>query len=159
MVRAARGAPPRMIEGQLLVANPDRESRSMLLTGGPAPAPAFLSPRFHARFFPSLVWRRLRNRISVERAGTRPSFEAFRLGVFGFFLVLGVTLGLALGSGLHGWALKALAAADGLLAGYLLGIAAGLGVQYLGWVGAWIERAAGLGAVGLVFVDLVLVLG
>ena len=180
--------------------------------------PKFLSLSFHTRFFPSLVWRRLRprapspgspfaNHIPIElpvvmviclalllgglpsalergsligwtavvlgflgaaalvvqsvraEAGTRPSFETFRLGVFVFFLTLGLTLGLALGTGRHGWALKAFAAVDGLLAGYLLGIGAGLGVQYLGWIGAWIELAAGLGAVGLLVVDLVIVLG
>lgn len=183
-----------------------------------APAPSILSWAFHARFFPSLVWRRLRprgqpdgggfaNHLPIElpivllvclvllfgglpaaldrgslvgwmasglgfvgtvalivqsvwaQLGTRPTFDAFRLGVFTFFLSLGLTLGVALGSGLQGGVLKALVAAGGLVAGYLAGIGAGLWVQYLGWIAAWIELAAGLAALGMVVVDLVIVFG
>lgn len=184
----------------------------------PGEPPRFLSVAFHAHFFPSLVWRRVRpragpagggfaNHVPIElpvvlvvclallfgglpsalnhgspigwmfsvlgflgavalimqsawaQGGTRPSFQAFRLGVFAFFLALGLTLGVALGTGLHAGALKALAAALGLGAGYLAGIGAGLWVQYLGWIAAWIELAAALAALGMVVVDLVLVLG
>jgi hypothetical protein len=93
------------------------------------------------------------------QAGTRPTFDAFRVGAFGFFLTLGLTLGVTAGLGVHAGALKVLAAAGGLAAGYAAGIAAGLWVQYLGWIAAWIELAAGLAALGMVVVDLVLLLG
>ena len=180
--------------------------------------PRFLSAAFHTRFFPSLVWHRLRpnaqaagsgfaNHIpiglpivlliclvlllgglpsAVERgspvgwaasglgllgavallvqsvraqAGTRPTFDAFRLGVFVFFLTLGLTAGLVLGTGLPAGALKVLATLGGLVVGYLVGIAAGLWVQYLGWIAAWIELAAGLLALGMVVLDLVFLFG
>ncbi len=182
------------------------------------PEPKFLSAAFHVRFFPSLLWRRLRprgqpagggfaNHLPIElpivllvclvllfgglpsalergslvgwtasglgfvgtlaliaqsvwaQRGIRPTFDAFRLGVFAFFLSLGLTLGVALGSGLQGGALKALVAAGGLVAGYLAGIGAGLWVQHLGWIAAWIDLAAGLAALGMVVVDLVIVFG
>jgi len=183
-----------------------------------AAEPGFLSAAFHARFFPSVVWRRLRPRAqsngsafanhipielpivllvclalllgglpsAVERGslvgwtasglgllgaaallvqsvraqlGTRPTFDAFRLGVFAFFLTLGLTAGLTLGAGLRTGALRALAGLGGLAAGYLVGIGAGLWVQYLGWIAAWIELAAGLLALGMVVLDLVFLLG
>ena len=86
---------------------------------------------------------------------TRPTFEAFRVVVFAFFVILGLTLGLVAGSGRHSPALEVCAAAAGLVGGYLVGIAGGLWAQYLGWIGLWVELAAGVAALGMLVGDIV----
>jgi hypothetical protein len=97
--------------------------------------------------------------IWAER-GTPLTFEAFRVMVFLFFTILGLTLGSLAGwSASHSRAIEASGAVVGLLAGYALGVAAGLWVQRLGWVAAWFELAAGLAVVGVVVVDLALLFG
>jgi hypothetical protein len=88
---------------------------------------------------------------------TRPTFEAFRVVPFAFFLILGLTLGLVGGSGHHSRALEACAAVAGLVGGYVVGIAGGLCAQYLGWIGTWVELAAGVAALGMLVGDIVFV--
>jgi len=88
---------------------------------------------------------------------TRPTFEAFRVAAFAFCVVLGLTLGLVAGSGHHSHGLEACAALAGLMAGYIVGIAAGLWAQYLGWIGIWVELAGGVAALGMLVGDIVAV--
>ena len=49
--------------------------------------------------------------------------------------------------------------AAGLVAGYVLGILAGLGLQYLGWIAEWLDSLALPACVGMIVVDLVLLSG
>ena len=102
----------------------------------------------------ALVWQS----IYAER-GARPTFEAFRIGVFLFFVTLGLTTGLLLGVKAHSHFREVLGATAGLALGYALGIVGGLWVQRLGWISAWVELAGGLSVVGLVVVDLVMMFG
>jgi hypothetical protein len=88
---------------------------------------------------------------------TRPTFAAFRVAAFAFCVMLGLTIGLVAGSGLHSRALEAGAAVAGLVCGYVVGIGAGLWAQYLGWIGMWVELAAGLAALGMLVGDIVYV--
>lgn len=90
---------------------------------------------------------------------TRPTFEAFRVVTFVFFVILGLSLGLVAGSSHHSRALEACAATAGLMGGYIVGIAGGLWAQYLGWIGIWVELAAGVAALGMLVGDIVFVLG
>ena len=177
-------------------------------------APEFLSFEFHARFFPALLWSRLRPR---ERSGTGfapgmefliaffffcilvvigipygmthrsilgwaaggigaagilalfvrsiasregpPVYDDFLFGVFFFFVVLGLTAGIFVGTLEHSFPLGLLAGMGGLIAGYLLGILAGLWFQYLGWIASLVNGLAALGVIGMVLVDLVLLSG
>ena len=176
--------------------------------------PRFLSVEFHARFFPRVLWGRLRPGervgsgftsflpyialaiclilvvIGVPNAlthsstvgwimlglgllglvaifiqsisswwGERPSYEGFLVGFFFLFVILGLTTGIFIGTLKHSLALGLVVSAAGLFTGYLLGILAGLWFQYLGWIAALLNILAGLGIIGMIIVDLVLLLG
>lgn len=176
--------------------------------------PKFLSLKFHTRFFPALLWGRLR---PGERAGTSfssavesyvlfviifvllaigiplavsnkpvigwvlagmgaagtvallissifsrkepPSYDNFLIGVFFFFVILGLTAGVFIGTLKHSLTPGMLVGAAGLVAGYLLGILAGLWFQYLGWVASIVNGLAIFAVLGMFFVDLVLLAG
>jgi hypothetical protein len=177
--------------------------------------PSFFSLSFHTRFFPSLLWRRLRlrkeeyqspfsNHIPLEltilvvvskvaaiaglgagisrgsiigwgvgilglavfafflvdsirsQMGIRPSFDSFSFGIFFFFVGLGITVGLFEGTLLHSKSLVGWGGLAGFVAGYGAGIFAGLGIQYLGWIGGLFSHLAVAGIVGLIVLDCVL---
>ncbi|MFB3885901.1 MAG: hypothetical protein ACE144_11790 [Thermodesulfobacteriota bacterium] len=177
--------------------------------------PSILSLSFHTRFFPSLLWRRLRpkkeeyrspfsNHVPLEftvlvlaskvaaiaglgagiargsmigwgigilgvvlftlflvgsirsHMGARPSFDSFGFGIFFFFMVLGITVGLFEGTLLHSRSLAGWGGLAGFVAGYGAGIFAGLGIQYLGWIGGLFSHLAVAGVVGLIVLDCVL---
>lgn len=88
-----------------------------------------------------------------------PSYDNFLTGVFFFLLVLGFTAGVFAGALEHSLLIGLLGSIAGLVTGYLLGIFAGLVVQYLGWLAVWVNLVAGLGVIGLIVLDLVLLLG
>ncbi len=176
--------------------------------------PGFLSLKFHLRFFPHVLWNRLRPgkravsgfpsfepylalvicltllvigipKALIQRSligwvmaglgaagflalliqsisswrGERPSYDRFLIGFFFFFIVLGLTAGVFVGALHHLPVLGLLVGAAGLLAGYLLGIFAGLWFQYLGWITVLLDILAGLAIVGMIVVDLVLLIG
>jgi hypothetical protein len=96
----------------------------------------------------------------VAQRGTRPTYDGFLIGIFFFFVFLGITAGLFWGSINHySHGVETIAAALGLLAGYITGIFGGLWAQYLGWVSGLLNGLAGLGIIGMVIVDLVLLFG
>lgn len=175
----------------------------------------FLSLEFHTRFFPALLWGRLRSSGSAgtgfpstverhvafvicwilvvtgapsalsrnsiigwvvggvgaagilalllnslfSRRGEQPSYEGFLTGVFFFFVFLGISGGVFVGTLDHSLPLGLLCGSAGLLAGYLIGIFAGIWLQYLGWLSAMVNGLAGLAVFGLIIVDLVLLAG
>lgn len=87
---------------------------------------------------------------------TRPSFGSFRFGIFLFFVVLGITAGIFGGTLLHSRSLACWGGFAGFVAGYGVGIFAGLGIQYLGWIGRLFGHLAVAGIVGLIVLDCVL---
>jgi len=176
------------------------------------PPPNFFSLAFHTKFFPALLWRRLRpkreeyqfpfqnhfpielmillagsaillavgipNRSSIigwimvgfgmagiialfihsilSEVGTRPSFAAFRPIIFSFFVVSGITAGSFFGFVEHSSWLAVFGGLTGFLVGYVVGIFAGLWLQYLGWVGGIFDVLAIGGIIGMVVLNLVL---
>lgn len=172
--------------------------------------PKFLSLEFHTRFFPALLWGRLRpgtregtgfsstfelyvlfgiclalaviglpgaitsNSVigwavggigaagtlaliinSIISCDTPPSYDRFLTAVFFFFVMLGISAGVFAGSLQHSLALGLLVGSGGLIAGYLLGILAGLCLQLLGWLASMVNGLAGLAVLGMFVVDLV----
>jgi hypothetical protein len=95
----------------------------------------------------------------LSRTKEPPSYEGFLAGVFLFFVFLGITSGVFVGTLEHSLSLGLMAGSAGLIAGYPLGILAGLWLQYLGWLSATVNGLAGLAVVGVLSVDLVLLSG
>jgi hypothetical protein len=85
-------------------------------------------------------------------------WAGFMVPVFCVCVFLGLTVGLFVGAVVWktAWAKWAFGAA-GLLGGYVTGIGAGLGMQWLGWVGRLLQGFAIPAIVGLVVLDIVLV--
>jgi len=79
--------------------------------------------------------------------GTRPTYGDFLGGLFFFFVSLAVPAGVAVGMETHSPWLGILAGIAGLLAGYALGILAGLRMQHLGWIATIVNMLAGLAAI------------
>jgi len=91
-----------------------------------------------------------------SQMGIRPSFDSFGFGIFFFVVVLGLTVGLFEGTLLHSKSLAGWGGLAGFVAGYGAGIFAGLGIQYLGWIGGLFSHLAVAGIVGLIVLDCVL---
>jgi len=85
-----------------------------------------------------------------------PSYDRFLTGVFFFFLSLGITAGVFVGTLNHSLSLGLISGLGGLVAGYLLGILSGLWLQYLGWFSGLVNGLALLVTFGMLFVDMVL---
>lgn len=88
-----------------------------------------------------------------------PSYDNFLMGIFFFFVALGVSAGIFNGSLKHSPVLMVLGSLSGLFAGYIIGIFAGLYMQYLGWIAVLLNILAGVSIIGMVIVDLVLLFG
>lgn len=93
---------------------------------------------------------------SIISCNTPPSFDRFLTAVFFFFVMLGISAGIFAGSLQHSLARGLVAGSGGLIAGYLLGILAGLWLQRLGWLASLVNGLAGLAVLGMFVVDLVL---
>lgn len=79
--------------------------------------------------------------------GTRSSYDDLLIGVFFFFLSLGIFIGVPVGMDSHSFLLGVSASLAGLVGGYLLGILAALSLQHLGWMGGIVNMLAGFGAI------------
>ena len=95
----------------------------------------------------------------LSRKGEPPSYDDFLAGVFFFFVFLGITSGIFVGTLEHSPFLGLLTGLAGFIGGYLLGILAGLWLQYLGWISVTVNVLAGLAILGMLAVDLVLLSG
>lgn len=91
--------------------------------------------------------------------GEKPSYDDFLAGIFFFFITLGLTAGIFVGTMNHSLLLGLLVGSAGLLAGYVLGIFAGLWFQHLGWLASMMNLIAGLAIIGMLVVDMVLLSG
>lgn len=95
----------------------------------------------------------------VSQRGIRPSYRDFRILTFTFLVFTALTGGLALAQALHlSYGLRILLGAAGTMAGYFLGIMAGLWVQRLGWISTVVDLLAGLSVFGLVIIDIILLI-
>lgn len=88
-----------------------------------------------------------------------PSYNDFLMGFFFFFITLGISAGIFNGSLKHSQSLMVWGSLSGLIAGYVIGIFAGLYMQYLGWIAVLLNTLAGVSIIGMVIVDLVLLFG
>ncbi len=88
-----------------------------------------------------------------------PSYDDFLIGIFFFFIALGFTSGVMVGTLNHSLLLGLCASAVGFSAGYLIGIFAGLFMQYLGHIAVILNGIAFAAIIGLVLVDIVLLSG
>jgi hypothetical protein len=94
-----------------------------------------------------------------SQAGTRPSFDNFRAGVFFFLLLLGFTAGLGIGHANQvTYGTRLLCGLAGAVTGYFVGILGGLWIQYLGWLSETVNLLAWVALVGMVVVDILLLL-
>jgi hypothetical protein len=92
--------------------------------------------------------------------GRRPSYDDFLAGCFFFFVILGLTAGIFTSSfNHHSFFPGLLLCLAGLIIGYALGILAGLGLQYLGWLAVALNGLAYPAIIGMVVLDLVLLSG
>jgi len=92
--------------------------------------------------------------------GESPSINDFLVGFFFFFLTAGLTAGIFISSLEHyPFFQSLLISAAGLIAGYALGILAGFGLQYIGWLAALLDPLAGLMVFGMLVLDMVLLSG
>jgi hypothetical protein len=96
---------------------------------------------------------------SICSRNESPSYVDFLFGIFYFLVILGITAGIFAGSLEHSFSLGLLASAAGLVLGYVLGIFAGLWLQYLGLLAVVLNVLAFPAIIGLVVLDLVLLLG
>ena len=90
--------------------------------------------------------------------GNRPTYEDFLIGIFFFFVSLGIFIGIPVGMDNHSFWLGALASLGGLLGGYVLGIFAGLRLQHLGWMALIVDMLAGFAAIVMGVAALVILL-
>jgi hypothetical protein len=179
--------------------------------------PKLMSVAFHTRFFPSLLWSRIRPKQQQTRSGFNSSFElylvlagcavlvalgvpaamshgsiagwmasglgaagilavlansissrsgeplswdGFLVGIFFFFVFLGLTVGIFVNTLEHFHLFLSLATCTaGLVAGYLVGIIAGLWLQYVGWLATVLNQVAGPAVIGMLVLDMVLLSG
>lgn len=96
---------------------------------------------------------------SIRFRPRTPTCDGFLVGVFFFLVVLGFTAGVFAGALAHSFPIGLLGCAAGLAMGYALGILAGFWLQCLGWLVLWLDIAAGLGVIGLIVLNLVLLSG
>lgn len=95
----------------------------------------------------------------VSGRANPPEYSRFLTGVFFFFVTLGVSAGVFGGSLNHSLMTGLLLGSGGVLAGYFLGILAGLWFQYLGWLSGVLNGVAWLAVFGMLLVDIVILIG
>jgi hypothetical protein len=88
-----------------------------------------------------------------------PSYDDFLIGIFFFFVAVGITSGVMVGTLNHSLVLGLCASVAGLAAGYLIGIFTGLFMQYLGHIAVILNGIAAVAIIGIVLVDIVLLSG
>jgi hypothetical protein len=92
--------------------------------------------------------------------GKTPSYDDFLVGCFFFFVTAGPTAGIFISTLEHYPFFQGLLiSAAGLVAGYALGVMAGFGLQYIGWLAAILNALSFPAIIGMLVVDLVLLSG
>ncbi|MRR17566.1 MAG: hypothetical protein EG826_14035 [Deltaproteobacteria bacterium] len=83
----------------------------------------------------------------LGRQGEKPRYDDFPIGVFLFFVILGVFVGIPIGMETHSFWLGLPASLAGLVVGYFIGILGGLWLQCLGWIAIVINMPAVVGTI------------
>ena len=91
----------------------------------------------------------------LSHKGVPVSYDDFLAGVFFFFVFLGISCGIFIGTLKHSFLLGLMTGLAGF-AGYLIGILASLYLQHLGWVAVTVNGLAGIATLVMFAVDLVL---
>lgn len=92
-----------------------------------------------------------------SRKQIHPSFEYFRVIIFFLFVLLGITIGLEIGTVYHlSYGNRIIVVLAGLVLGYVSGIGGGLWVQYLGWIASLLDILGIMAIAGMVFFDILL---
>ena len=95
-----------------------------------------------------------------SRQGEPLSWDDFLAGIFFFFIFLGLTVGIFFSTLEHfPLFLSLVLCAAGLIAGYVVGIFAGLWLQYVGWMATVLNQVAAPAVLGMLVLDLVLLSG
>jgi hypothetical protein len=81
--------------------------------------------------------------------GSPAGYDQFSPGVFFFFVLAGIFVGIPVGLSGHSFLLGVSLSLAGLVAGYPIGIFSGRQAQRLGWISTIVDMLAGLAAVGL----------
>ena len=89
----------------------------------------------------------------------QPSFDCFLTGIFFFFVTLGITTGIFIGAQEHSFLKGLVSGSACLLAGYVLGIYAGLWFQRLAMLALLLNVLAFAAIIGMIILDLVLLIG
>ncbi|MBM3250376.1 MAG: hypothetical protein FJZ09_06010 [Candidatus Omnitrophica bacterium] len=89
--------------------------------------------------------------------GGRYTFDYFVTGVFLFFLLLGLSAGISLGYLKGSPAQMVLYGLTGIAAGYIVGLFAGIGINYLGWFGTYVVYLFYFLMIFLVLFDIILI--
>jgi hypothetical protein len=79
--------------------------------------------------------------------GDRPTYDHFLIGIFLFFVSLGVFIGIPIGISRHSFCFGVSVSLAGLVGGYVLGIFAGLRLQHLGWLAVIMNMLAAFAAI------------
>jgi hypothetical protein len=90
--------------------------------------------------------------------GNRPTYDDFLIGIFFFFVSLGLFIGIPIGMDRHSFWLGLSASLVGLVGGYALGILAGLHLQRLGWMAVILNMLAAFAAIILSATALILLI-
>jgi hypothetical protein len=91
------------------------------------------------------------------QGGTRPSYDNFQIGIFSFFVMLGLASGIYAGISHHALLIGTVMGAMGFIAGYGAGIFFGLWMQRLGWIVVVVNMVAGFAAIVLAVAAVIIV--
>ena len=87
----------------------------------------------------------------------KPSFEYFRIVIFFFFAILGITTGLSVGTIYHfGYGMTIITGLAGLIPGYIVGVFGGIYAKYLGWMASLLDIIALAAIAGMIVLDIVM---
>jgi len=91
------------------------------------------------------------------QGGARPSYDNFQIGIFSFFVMLGLASGVYAGISHHSLLIGTVVGTMGFIAGYGAGIFFGLWMQRLGWIVAVVNMVAGFAAFVLAVAGVIMV--
>ncbi|MBI4388069.1 MAG: hypothetical protein HY582_03395 [Candidatus Omnitrophica bacterium] len=98
-------------------------------------------------------------KIARAEAGGGYSFDYFVAPMFFFFILMGVTAGLSVGFIRNSEWLAIIGSLTGLITGYMVGVFAGIWINYLGWIGAYVVYLVFAAMTAMGILDVILIYG